>query len=222
MEQLNRLVYRKYSQVNACRIDALTLEAWGELCLSSDSGMTAFPYLWRRFGPPQWESDPRKDLCRYVLTTDMYGVYLQIRPAVCPLQYCVGVLLLKSVGDKCEIERTKWLEKRAEYAESKYGSADILWTLPEGTDVDAIAVDIDATCGECPRIPSDWRKSSNATHRRVNEAVLSAMEDLLRPVRVRDASINLFGCVPDGYASGHVDVSGYAGYRVSVEKMEME
>lgn len=221
MEQLNRLVYRKYSQANACRMDALTLEAWGEMCLSNDSGMTAFPYLWRRFGPPQWESDPRKDLCRYVLTTDMYGVFLQIRPAVCPLQYCVSVLLLKSVGDKCEIERTEYMTRCDQYLESKYGSIDILWTLPDNEAV-VIADEMIAACGECPRIPADWRASSNTTHRRVSEAVLSAMRELLRPVRVRDVSINLFGRVPDGYASGHADVSGYAGYRVPVERMEME
>lgn len=63
-----------------------------------DSGLTCFAYLWRRFGPPRYGSDPHKDLCCYYLTTDDPDVVLWVRPCGSGLAYGVGYMVSKRLA----------------------------------------------------------------------------------------------------------------------------
>jgi hypothetical protein len=75
-------------------VDGFTLarDAWGEQCQQPNSGLTAFAYLWRRFGPPWRGGDPHKDLVSYTLTTKDTDVFLWITPSGSSLDLAVGYL----------------------------------------------------------------------------------------------------------------------------------
>lgn len=73
----------------------LAARVWGGRATTDDSGLTAFGYLWRRFGPPTWGSDPSKNLCRYVCGTPAEGIFLGLGLTAEPLMYAVGFIALE-------------------------------------------------------------------------------------------------------------------------------
>jgi hypothetical protein len=76
-----------------------------------------------------------------------------------------------------------------------------------------------AAIGDSPSYhrPENWREADTLI-RRVNEAVLAAMKELLRPVYVRDGALHILGCCAD--ADGAAPQSKYAGYGVPKEPMD--
>ena len=60
---------------------------------------TACAYLLRRFGPAQWGCDSYKDLTQYILTTQMDGVLLTVRPC-CSVSTSFGYLLNPEIHEK--------------------------------------------------------------------------------------------------------------------------
>jgi len=73
----------------------------------------AFAYLWRRFGPPIYGSDPYKDLVSYLLTTKMEGVFLSCRCyPTAHIAFGIGFTeeLYAKVVDDCMKKREDWPE----------------------------------------------------------------------------------------------------------------
>ena len=66
--------------------------------------------------------------------------------------------------------------------------------------------------------PKDWREADSLV-RRVNEAVLAAMKELLRPVYVRDGALNILGRCADCFDDA-APQSKYAGYGVPKRAMD--
>lgn len=60
---------------------------------------TACAYLLRRFGPSHWGCDSFKDLTNYVLTTQMDGVLLTVRPG-CSISTSFGYYLDTEIYNK--------------------------------------------------------------------------------------------------------------------------
>jgi hypothetical protein len=76
---------------------ALAVDALGERAKDGGSGLVAFAYLWRRFGPPAGGSDPYKDLAAYALTTAEPDVFLRVVTHGAALAYGVGYFALEGV-----------------------------------------------------------------------------------------------------------------------------
>lgn len=73
--------------------DEIIAAAWPGCDVEHEnSGLVAFGYLWRRFGPPSWGSDDRKELCSYVIRTPDSAVFLELGVKAMPLSFSVGFL----------------------------------------------------------------------------------------------------------------------------------
>ncbi len=68
----------------------------------SDTGLLVFAYLYRRFGPPLGEHDSYDELCAYVLTTEMEGVYLRVTPSARDIDYCISYCCDASVKQELD------------------------------------------------------------------------------------------------------------------------
>jgi hypothetical protein len=64
-----------------------------------------FAYLFRRFGYPLMDWDDHKELCGYILTTKIKGVYLDVSPRPSGLSHSFGYILDKAINKQCMIER---------------------------------------------------------------------------------------------------------------------
>jgi len=69
------------------------------------------------------------------------------------------------------------------------------------------------------REPRAWREGS-PIRQHVNEVLIEAMKELLRPVWVRDIPMNILGLVEEEDAEDSVEPSIYAGYGVPKEAMD--
>ena len=183
------------------------IKAWGSLCLEDNSGLTAFAYLWRRFGPPFLGSDDHKDLCGYVLTTNDPGVLLWITPSGSNLALAIGYLASKGISKEHEAPRMAWLKKfdalfekwwvsqHPEFKGKLYGkkmkrARELFWIDRYNPEVLEKAEPFTKKLGRFNR-----REPTAARHR-VLRATRWAMRELLRPVYVRDVSLNIFGTFP--------------------------
>ncbi len=158
---------------------ALSSEAWG-LSLyggGEQSGLLAFAYLWRRFGPPIHGSDPDKELCDYCLGTPMPDVFLSVYPTGSRIG--VGYLIPAATEQKM---------------------MDAYFKKPRAKRPDT----------------ENWR-SMRGKAGAINAALFAAMQELLRPVHVRDVAVNILGR-SKGYASA-AKPSEFAGLGVPVEAM---
>lgn len=77
---------------------ALIAEALGPGVDDPNSGLLAFAYLWRRFGPPMRGSDAYKDLCAYILTTGDPEVWIWLRVTASELRYSAKALARESIS----------------------------------------------------------------------------------------------------------------------------
>jgi hypothetical protein len=200
------------------------LEAFGERADGRDSGLTAFTYLWRRFGPPVHGSDGHKDLCGYHLGTPMRGVFLLLTPSGSPLAYAAGYLVTEAILGRCRRPAVAWERAfRKWYVAQSCGATEKnYWDVRMDQKTVRRAVKV---LGRPPREPllhepGAWRKASPLV-RRINEALLAALRELLRPVYCRDVPFNAFGVLTDEEAGEWVEAepSPLAGYGVPVDRM---
>lgn len=208
-------------------VDCMSLirEALGDAVDAPHSGMIAFAYLWRRFGPPLRGCDPHKDLCGYYLTTADPEIWICLRVSGMPLSYAASFLVSPKIRSAVEAEGDAWNAEFNRYCREVYGSWDAYIDIAIGEDREAAkqASDkLEATIGECPRLPRNWRISPNDAHRHLNQTVLDAYRELLRPVPVRDIYINIFGRVPDDAVVDPVEPSVYAGYGISLDAIKLD
>lgn len=98
----------------------------------------------------------------------------------------VGYLASPAVRERCYAPEMAWHKRFREWNRDKKLDAwdDKTWDLAS------------RELGRCPRISRNWRYANEAV-RSVNKALLAALAEMLRPVRVRDVSINILGRVED-------------------------
>lgn len=89
----------------------LAIEALGSGAEHPDSGIRAFAYLWRRFGPPRLGSDDHKDLAGYTLRTPDPRVFLSLTPSAVALAMDVGYLAHESFREELNRARTEWWDR---------------------------------------------------------------------------------------------------------------
>jgi len=144
---------------------------------------TSCAYLLRRFGPAQQGCDPYKELTWYVLTTQMDGVLLTVRPC-CSVSTSFGYLLNPELHEST-LRAEMDARGKGKYLEAK----------------------------DCEiRSP-------------VVKALCDAMEELKKPVNVRDWYFNIVGRVKDcdlqmedeGDSVTCVQYSDLAGYGIIPE-----
>ena len=91
-----------------CDAHDLALEAWGDACKDKNSGMLAFAYLWRRFGPPWRGGDDHKSLVDYYLTTPDEKVYLWVHLSCAGLFYSVGYMAATEIREERDRVVSEW------------------------------------------------------------------------------------------------------------------
>lgn len=95
----------------------------------------AFSYLWRRFGPSEWGSDPYKDLVGYILTTKTKGLFLTCR---CYLtsHIAFGIGLSIEIHEKVAEDLSKKREDWSEFTKEIYNALlDAIRELKRPTNV---------------------------------------------------------------------------------------
>lgn len=199
----------------------IAIEAWGEK--AQQCGLTSFPYLWRRFGPPFTGSDDYKSIADYHLTTKNPDVHLWVTCTPGRLCYQVGAIWSKELHERISEPVAEWHRKAEGYWLGKhypdfdgekatqemceqYGA----WLWGGMSDEDR---------ANLPRIPratyKDWQSQTGPVHE-LNQAVFDALKELERPVYVRDQYFNIFGeCEPSDSAK----YSKYAGYGIPRKPM---
>lgn len=208
----------------------LAIEAWGDRCEERDSGMLAFAYLWRRFGPPWGGGDPHKTLVDYTLTTADPDVFLWLHLSGAGLSFSVGYLADESIRDEafgpkaewCKKYDNWWWEQHPEFEqwedteENQKKVAELYWDERTKRGKEAVAV-----IGEFPPRADlkNWR-SAGGVVTRVNQAIFDAMQELLVTVYVRDCPINIFGRCEDSDCCA--EPSEYAGYGLESAKSELD
>lgn len=200
----------------------LAFEAWGDASDDNDTGLLAFAYLTRRFGPPM-EGDSYKTLGTWVLTTPDPDVYLTISPSGSSLALCVGCLMRRDLEREFERPTSEAFQRQLHWLAERVAEErpDLVskGTGPDGLDElaeEGWAIARDrrydpgpdgkwgpeswgaravAVVGRAKRAPlaCDWRDGSDPIQHRVNTALLSAMKRLLRPVYIRDVAVNILG-----------------------------
>ena len=236
MEQVNKLSERAFGAGADDIMDGheLAIEAWKERVLAPNSGLLAFAYLWRRFGPPWHGSDPHKDLCGYILTTSEPDVFLTIHPKGAGLAYGVGYLAYEAVRKEHGRPRMEWEEKVLQYwmaqhpeiafdshesweASERRRVSDLFYTDRENESWIVIAC---KSIGEPPDRDDfkPWRERTGVSLR-VNQALFDALKELERPVYVRDVAINIFGRCDDNRDTA-AKPSKYAGYGISQKALD--
>ena len=103
MKQVTKINFNKYVGSSMDFIFSgpeLALKAWGKEIKKENSGLLAFPYLWRRFGPPFHGCDDYKDIVQYWLTTDNPSVILGLRLNT-SLEFSANYLITKELIEEC-------------------------------------------------------------------------------------------------------------------------
>lgn len=213
--------------------DDIAKEAFGSKAKNKNSGLLAFPYLWRRFGPPWSGSDDHKELCQYLLTTPDPEVWLTIGPSGSRIDLAVGYIASKAIAEERARPYQEWektfetwwlarknirLTKRTPKKEVER-IADLYWKDRLSGKLPKAAIKV---CGEYParHDPKEWR-TVGGLMARVNQALFDALTELKRPVFVRDVPINIFGRCNAGRENA-VECSKFAGYgcdRLAMVKM---
>lgn len=193
-------------------------DAWGDMAQDMDSGLIAFAYLWRRFGPPRFGSDPRKELCRYIIGTPDPRVFLEIGPKAMDLTYSVGYIAKQEVLIAIGEPRRRWFERMAEWG-SHHGHANYT-ALCKSKDAFKAAI---AELGDIPIIPEhSQRLKAEGPLGEFTRALFAAAKEMLRPVYVRDVSINILGRVDDDdpFVGAGCEESRYAGLGIPTGPLE--
>lgn len=215
----------------------LALKVFGsKACKQRDSGIVAFAYLWRRFGPPFSGSDDHKDLCCYYLSTKDPNVFLWVSPRGSPLPHCFGYVarrkFLTPLRAKVYAPKAKWdklyekwwIKRHPEIEWKKWKTftkerqkeiQELYWK--ERMDDEGVWA---AAKKELPKY--SWIDDKAADPLR--EIICAAMRELLRPVYIRDVPINITGrcedvVLPEALTK-EAERSKYAGFGVPIRAME--
>lgn len=189
-------------------------------------------YCYRRFGPPNIGSDPYKDLVYWIITTPMDGLFLgiSIRPHDTELLFCYRIdkdLDLKISSVKHERE-TETRERWQRWCIENKGEEPPLWSayrdglrygMPEYT-----AREQRQNLYRAEYKTSEEAKAAFATDislfLQAESALKIAIEDLKRPVFVRDAPISAAGRCDDEDVADDVPYFHAAGYTTDPEFLE--
>lgn len=161
----------------------------------SQSGLVAFSYLYRRFGEPSGKGDDYKVICEYIFTTPMKGLALWVSPSGSRLPLCIGHYYSQEIWDRFNEPWYKLYTRAFEIAKEQgvkleSGHPEMeLWMQHKD-----IMEQATAETGWEPE-PLDWRDGSDF-RKKVNESLMTTMKELLRPVTIRDVSINILGRQP--------------------------
>jgi hypothetical protein len=235
MQQVTRIKFKVEGCASGEYVDchALAKEAWGEQ--AKEENISAMAYLWRRFGPPWWGTDSHKRIASWVLATADPCVFLDVSPSASSMAFNVSYLMKRGTLDSLcgsPIRHRQWERKFERWflkqnSSMPHKTPDELKALRElygkwrfdGTRI----AQAKKVIGPFPHRRYDvdlngWRKGPEIV-RRVNQALFDAMKELLRPVYVRDSSINIFGR-PDDVEMPAAEPSIYAGLGVPRAAME--
>lgn len=186
-----------------------------------NASLSAFAYLWRRFGPPCRGSDPDKQLVRYILGTPHKQVWLTINLGACSLQLSIGYFAEKVLLDRLYAPLWKWQSRKLKWLKKHKGITSSYVELDSET-----RKELSAAIGECPHPPLgyDWLKGPPVMVA-ANKALIAALHELLRPVYVRDVPINILGrCDDSEHSAEPSEMSGYGidlkHHRNMIAKME--
>jgi len=159
---------RSYASGPFFNCPELACEAFGPVAY--EPCLTHMAYLYRRFGPPLWGSDPYKEIASYILTTARDGLWLECRCKAGQLRLGFGVAY----------------------------SPQLAAGFPDRHRFDA----------------------ENDLVRQCRVDLVNALRELLRPVEVRDISINLLGqCDED--PGNTAKPSRYAGFGCDRDALEL-
>jgi hypothetical protein len=217
----------------------MTIEALGEGAKDGNSGMLAFAYLYRRFGPPFCGSDNYKDICAYELTTDDPKVFLWIHPKASGLPYSIGYLAAEELREERMKPLYDYNAKWEEWWLKRNGiNPDEFNDLPKKRKetlssrfcrdrhkIKLIGL-ANAELGPPPypgRSDKNWKEDPDSVRYRVNIAVFNALKELLRPVYVRDVPINILGRCGSERSLGFrrpAKESKYAGFGIPRKAMD--
>lgn len=189
-------------------------EVYGERAEWPNSSLTAFAYFYRRFGPPPRGADGFKCLGgAWMLKTRDPDVFTHVYPGGSPIESYFGQYVSERLYAEASAPGRAWREEcRRRYFEAH----------PDAS------LD-DYRLAAISRPPQPWRDGMPKYIRcppEIVERALAAqrhlLRDLLRPVRVRDVTINLFGRITeDNPARGReAPRSELAGWGVPVREME--
>jgi hypothetical protein len=193
-------------------VPEIAREVYGPRADDEASSLTAFAYMYRRFGPPPRGTDDHKRLGgAWILTTRDVDVYLEVDPTANGVSYDIEQFASRSL---CEDAERPGLEWRRE-ARCRYFAAH-----PEASESDYLLARLADSQPwldgmlRYPRCPPEIVDRALA-------AIRHALLDLLRPVYVRDVAINLFGQIDgDNVARGRrAKRSTLAGLGVPVDAM---
>lgn len=158
-----------------------------------NTGLIAFSYLWRRFGPSPFGCDSYKDLVRYIISTPNPEVFLTLGLSGSNISLCVGYAATEQLVQEARKPRNDWWQiKFPSWCREVKGIAEEkdIWEVSfRGELIKEAIKDI----GDIPQLDrKNWREQEGAIYE-INYAVACAMEELLRPVYIRDIGINIFG-----------------------------
>jgi hypothetical protein len=185
-------------------------EVYGARADWPNSSLTAFAYLYRRFGPPPRGTDGYKHLGgAWLLTTRDPDVYQILDPGGCEISLFLGQYVSARLHEEAGRPGREWRrEWRRRYFEAHPSAtpADYRLATDEGWD---------SGLPRCPRCPPEIVERALAAHRHL-------LNDLLRPVYVDDVAINLFGRISDENPARGREAprSKLAGWGVPVREME--
>jgi hypothetical protein len=202
-----------------------------------NSGLVAFAYMWRRFGPPLHGTDPYKKLCCYYLTTEDPDIFLGIDISASGLAYS-ACYMANGIREAHYANQKPWFKLRKKW-DNKYEE----WWKGQNPQFSEIFKKWNSL-GDDEKKPV-WEKYSDdefdpkvsqqaykaigkpaprnddtPTARRVKKVLLAAMKELLRPVHVRDVSINILGQCDE--VAKPAKPSKYAGYGVPKKAMDLQ
>jgi hypothetical protein len=189
-------------------------EAYGARSGWKDSSLTAFAYMYRRFGPPPRGTDDSKNLAgAWIMKTRDPDIFLHVDPGGCAIGLFFGQYVSERLHEEASKPGLAWRkESKRRYFQAHPGAWDEDYLLASiGTSPEPWRSDMP----DYPRCPPEIVERALA-------ALRHALLDFLRPVHVRDVPINLFGVIsPENPARGRVaQRSELAGWGVPVREME--
>lgn len=200
----------------AADVHTLAREAWGftkeqDYGGKGPQGGPAFAYLWRRFGPSPHGYDDHKELCCYYLGTPLDGCLLWLSPRGAGVG--TGYLITCELNARVERPRTLYCRKIAAWARANGRDPGSVFFMPK------VLKRAEEEAGiRFPRWENvqEWRTCRKVV-RDINQALLDALRELLRPVFVRDVAINVLGVCKGG--GGAVPASPLTGLGVPLDPM---
>lgn len=190
----------------------LAKHVYGDHAKGLDSSLTAFAYCYRRFGPPPWGTDGRKNLGgEWILTTRDPEVFLGVDPGGCSIDYYLHYYVSERLRDEADGPGLEW---RREAARRRFDAEnpgksyeDFMLAQIEDEPCPFLVPIVEQSPGGPQKLrhllawPDDMppypRRCSAEIEARVECAVTYALRDLLRPCYVRDVAINLFGRISE-------------------------